>query len=77
MKRENLRKVLYYTYDPEQEQEFGNDASVAKQGYFHTWGQTPWKSPYDDSYYNRAVAVIEKEDGCIIEIPSEWLKFEN
>lgn len=77
MNRENLRKVSYYTESPNQGFDPEKDGPIAKFGYFHAWGETPFKSPYDDSYYNRTIAVIEKEDGSIIEIPSEWIKFES
>ena len=76
MQRENLREVEYYTAEPKRGFEPENATNDApKKGYFHTWGNTPYKSIYDESYYNRAVAVIEEEDGGIIEIPSEWIKF--
>jgi hypothetical protein len=77
MNRENLRKVSYYTEDPNQGFDPERETPQNKLGYFHAWGVTPWKSPYDNSYYNRAVAVIEEENGYMIEIPSEWFKFES
>ena len=77
MNRENLRRVSYYTENPYQGFDPETEAPKAKFGHFHTWGETPWKSPYDDSFYNKAVAIIEEEDGSMIEIPPEWLKFEN
>jgi hypothetical protein len=76
MERNNLRKVKYFTsqpnkgFDPERTTE---DESF--QGFFHTWAVAPYKSPYDDTYYNRTMAVVEQDDGSILEIPAEWVTF--
>lgn len=76
MQRDNLREVEYYTAEPKRGFEpEGSIKHISKKGYFHTWGSIPWKSTYDDSFYNRTVAIIEEEDGSITEIPSEWIKF--
>ena len=76
MKRENLRKVSYYKENPNQGFDPENESKCEKKiGYFHIMGWTPWKSPYDDSYYNRSIAVIEEENGVLVEIPIEWVKF--
>lgn len=77
MNRENLRRVSYYTenpnqgFDPEREYE-----PIAKEGYFHTWSTSQWPSPYEESgYYNRAVAIIEEEAGNLIEVPTDLITF--
>ena len=77
MNRENLRKVSYYTEDPNQgfDPERENEP-IAKEGYFHTWGTTPWPSPYEkNNFYNRAVVVVEEEVGNLIELPTSWVTF--
>lgn len=77
MGRENLRTVIYYTSNPNEGFIPGVDSPEKKKGYFHRWGVAPWKSPYDDSYFNKVIAVIEEENGQIIEIPDEWIIFES
>ena len=77
MNRESLRRVSYYTENPNQgfDPEREND-SIAKEGYFHTWSTTPWPNPHgEDDYYNRAVAIIEEEAGNLIEVPTDWITF--
>lgn len=77
MKREDLRKVTYYTSDPNEGFMPNEDSPKEMKGYFHRWGETPWKSPYDDTPFNKVIAVIEDEDGHVVEIPDEWIIFES
>ena len=77
MNRESLRRVSYYTENPNQgfDPERENDP-IAKEGYFHTWSTIPWPNPHgEDDYYNRAVAIIEEEAGNLIEVPTDWITF--
>ena len=77
MNRENLRKVSYYTEDPNQGFDPDReDAPVAKIGYFHACGNTLWPNPHEEgTYYSRVVVVIEDEEGYMIEVPVERVRF--
>ena len=78
MNREDLRKVSYYTEEPNP-QVFDLEIvkiPTAKIGYFQTWGKTPWPSPYEgEPYYNKTMAIIEEEDGNLIEVPIDRVTF--
>lgn len=79
MKKENLRRVSY-SLEPRNEGFYpeGEDKPVETfNGYFHKWTEELCKSPYDNSYYKKTVAIVEQEDGSLITIPHEWFKFLN
>lgn len=78
MKKEELRKVSYYQEEPNQGFDPDNLGNMSQpvEGYFHVWGITPYRSPFDGSYYNRTVGYVENaQTGEIEEILAERIKF--
>ena len=77
MERNEVRKVWYYTENPNRGFDPNEEVPTVKQGFFHTWGEVPWENTHDESFYKRVVAVVEEAGGQVIEVSSEWTKFEN
>lgn len=77
MKKENLRRVSYSLEPRNKGFVPGEEDKPVENynGYFHVWAEEPRKSPYNDSYYNESVAIVETEDGTLITLPYNQINF--
>ena len=59
-----MREILYKT---------SQNGEFEQHGLFH--GFFPATCDWRENFGNYTIAIIEKEDGTILDLPTDWIKF--